>query len=90
MTVYRIQHVPTGLFYCPSREIKVVLEDDISNYRYIKSNLSKTGKTYLKKPTVKYLGDLYYTHLITSAKELGRYNTATRPVLESEWEIVEI
>lgn len=90
MTVYRIQHIPTGLFYCPSRQLKVKLADDDRVYRYLKSNLSKTGKTYLKKPTVKHLGRTYYTHLITSSKELSRYNTAIRPVLNSEWQIVEI
>lgn len=35
MEVYRMKHIPTGLFYTPSRG---------------SGNLSKTGKFYVKKP----------------------------------------
>lgn len=94
--VYRIQHVPTGMYFCPSREIKVKLADDHGYYatagRYIKSNLSKQGKTYLRRPTLKQIGSHYYTHLITSRAQLnnGLANYCMLPVLEHEWVIEEI
>ncbi len=95
-TVYRIKHIPTGMYFCPSREVKVKLTDDSPYHeksgRYIKSNLSKTGKSYLKKPTIKQIGGHYYTHLITSTKQLsnGIGNYAMLPVLPEEWMIEEI
>ena len=90
--VWRIRHIPSGLYYCPSRSIKVRLEGDSSVFptgRYIKSNLSATGKTYLKKPNLRFLGDCYYTHLISSVNELnqGVGNYCLRPVIEAEWSI---
>lgn len=46
MVVYKIIHRPTGLFYTPSRRIKI-------NGTYKKSNLSKKGKIYFYKPSEK-------------------------------------
>lgn len=40
MTIYKILHVPTGLYYKP-----------ISNMS--RSNLSKRGKLYIKEPEIK-------------------------------------
>ena len=40
MRLYRIKHKPTGLFYCPVR-----------GFGSRKTNLSKNGKVYTKKPT---------------------------------------
>lgn len=94
-TVYRIRHVPTGMYFCPSREIRVKLSDMPSYYGggvlYVKSNLSKAGKTYLKRPTIRQIGKYYYTHLISSFKEIHRSNNyCMLPVLENEWVIEEI
>lgn len=95
-TVYRIKHIPTGMYFCPSREIKVKLVDDHGYHaqagRYIKSNLSKEGKTYLRRPTLKQIGSHYYTHLITSVQQLnqGVGNYCLLPTLENEWTIEEI
>ena len=94
-TVYRMRHVPTGLYFCPSREVKVRLSDGSiyqQNGVYIKSNLSKTGKTYIKRPSLKNVGTHYYTHLIISARQLsnGLGNYAMLPVLQDEWMIEEI
>jgi hypothetical protein len=83
------------MYFCPSREIKIKLADG-SPYQqggfYIKSNLSAKGKSYLRKPSLGYLGDGYYTHLITSVAELDSRssNHALRPVLADEWTIEEI
>lgn len=97
-TVYRIKHIPTGLYFCPSRKIKVKLSDvpswSISSgaHVYVKSNLSKTGKSYLRKPSVKSMvGTRYYTHLITSYSQLGTYNKGLLlPVLDHEWMVEEV
>lgn len=89
-TVYRILHVPSGMYFCPSREVRVKLADG-SVYQqvgvYVKSNLSKTGKAYVKKPSMSYVGRSYYTHLITSVKQLNGRNYCLLPVMESEWQI---
>lgn len=92
-SIYRIKHLPTGMYFCPSREVKVKLSDDFGYYetagRRIKSNLSKTGKAYVRKPTLRQIGSHYYTHLITSAKQL-RGNYCVLPVIECEWLIEEV
>ena len=94
-TLYRILHVPTGMFFCPSREVRVKLPDG-NGYQqagcYVKSNLSKTGKAYVKKPSLTYVGSNYYTHLITSVKQLNSHGVTAcmLPVLESEWQIQEL
>lgn len=88
--IYRLKHLPTGLYFCPSREIQVKLLGDDRKVRYVKSNLSKTGKAYLKKPTLAYVGQAYYTHLIESAKELTRNGNVVRPFIPSEWIIEEV
>lgn len=66
--VQRIKHIPTGLYFCPSREIKVTVndKDNVSKSFYCKSNLSKTGKFY-KNATFKYVSGGMYNHL--DAKE---------------------
>ncbi len=93
-TVYRIRHKPTGMYFCPSREIKVKLEGDSTwraNGRYIKSNLSKTGKAYVRRPTIKQIGGYYYTHVdVTHVDDLdhgvtGEYRMLR--VVPEEWEI---
>lgn len=94
-TVYRILHVPTGLFFCPSREVRVKLSGGRICQQadwYVKSNLSKTGKAYVKKPSLTYVGRNYYTHLITSVNQLNAYGVVAcvLPVLESEWQIQEL
>lgn len=95
-SIYRIKHLPTGMYFCPSREVKVRLDDDIGYHasagRYVKSNLSKTGKAYVRKPTLRQIGSYYYTHLITSIKQLknGLVKSCSLPVIESEWSIEEI
>lgn len=88
MKCYRIRHKPTGLYFCPSREIKCKLGN------YVKSNLSARGKIYHSKPSLKWLdkGGIYsHIHI----KEVEGY-TGTRgknvllPFFEFEWEIEEV
>lgn len=93
--VYRILHKPTGMYFCPSREIQVKLSDIPSYYGgdglYVKSNLSKTGKTYLKRPSIKQIGKSYYTHLFSSAKDMAPgCHYRVLPVVADEWAVEEI
>lgn len=85
MKFYKIKHKPTGLFFKPSRYGS-------------KSNLSKKGKVYNRRPTLRYLGEVYY-HPYDGPRpdwsDQSRLATARRqgyeprPVVENEWEIVE-
>ena len=43
MTVYRIKHIPTGMYYAPTRQTT-------RNGSRLKTNLNKNGKLYLKCP----------------------------------------
>jgi hypothetical protein len=87
---YKIRHIPSGLFFKPSRH-------------HSKTNLSKKGKIYGRKPTLKYLGKLYHhpisdeefkaklVNLSPNAPWYHRVNTGyeSRHVIQAEWEIVE-
>jgi hypothetical protein len=92
MIAYRILHKPTGLFYCPSREIKVKIQgyDGKITERHVKSNLSKTGKAYVRRPTIKHIGGSIYTHLVTQEAQLSTRNYCLIPVATEHWEIVEV
>ena len=49
-TLYRIKHIPTGLFYAPVT----------GRFTKYKTNLKKTGKVYHKKPTLKHISHGYW------------------------------
>lgn len=72
---YKIKHLPTGLYFRPSR------------YRN-NSNLSKKGKVYQQKPNLAWLKYGYYHP--DDVKNSYSRPRHTRPYIESEWEIVEI
>lgn len=80
MNFWKIRHKPSGLFFKPSKH-------------RAKHNLSKDGKTYSKKPTLKNVGsgyvhpDDYKAWKAGTLKSNGRYEP-TRPYIASEWEIV--
>jgi hypothetical protein len=93
--VYRILHVPTSMYFCPSREVRVKLADLPSYYGSgtiaVKSNLSKTGKTYLKLPTIKQIGQRYYTHLFNSVTDMAPgTHYCVRAVVVDEWVVEEM
>jgi hypothetical protein len=67
---YKIRHRPTGMFYKPTTYNNP-------------SNLSKRGKVYHKRPTLKHLGDKY-----KYPGEAG-CDWGWRRVIEDEWEIVQ-
>lgn len=69
--VYRIKHLDSGLYYCPSRLV-------LSNKNTMcKSNLSKQGKVYTKRPCLDWVS-LIYSHLNPGVLIETKY---------SDWEI---
>lgn len=63
---HRIKHLPTGLFYRPSSEatIKGIRPADGQRRQtHTKTNLSKTGKVYNHRPTLKHVAGRIYNHV---------------------------
>lgn len=86
MKSFRIKHLPSGLYFIPSREIKIKLGSDT---HLVKSNLSIKGKIYLN-PSVKFIGDGIYTHLVSSVKELDKNGNKFISSSINDWIIEEI
>lgn len=79
MIFYKLKHIPTGLFFKPSKHRS-------------KWNLSKDGKTYNKKPSAKMCGvEKSYNHPITEKSARVRYweNFQIRRCTPDDWEVVE-
>jgi hypothetical protein len=62
MTLYRVRHIPSGLFYRACREASIKFG---SHQRYVKSNLTKNPKIYHSKPSIGMLSGTFYNHLVT-------------------------
>ena len=71
MELWRLKHIPTGLYFKPSKHRS-------------KSNLSKKGKVYTSKPTIKWCGRVYHHPDDMPRHSIG--HCPTRKVIESEWE----
>jgi hypothetical protein len=57
--LYKIKHIRTGLYYCPTRVVQSMDKiagtsylDKLPRKRRVKSNLSKKGKIYQTVPSV--------------------------------------
>jgi len=94
MKVYKLKHLPTGMYFIPSREIKITHPTDKNSYGYVKSNLSKVGKVYLKKPSFAYIKYGFYNPAII--RWIPRDGTGAYPInavfsqyIPSEWVIEE-
>jgi hypothetical protein len=74
MIFYKLRHIPTGLFFKPSKYGS-------------KSNLSKNGKVYSTKPSLKYVSNGYHHPL---KQKWPKANYEYRKYVEGDWEIVEI
>lgn len=96
MRAWRLKHIPSGMYYCPSRSVLstsvVDKEGKPSKLRYwVKSNLSKKGKAYLSKPTLKWLQHGFYDPrvcIVAHRYMTNRHNVA--PLVESDWLLEEI
>lgn len=89
--MYRMKHKPSGMYFCPSRELKV---RDGENWGYVKSNLSKDGKIYPRNPSFGYIGKTFYDHSQITWSNTGWKILSPRnllmPFRSQEWEIEEI
>lgn len=91
MTAYRMKHVPSGLYYCPSRDVRAKVEGAAASYQLnVKTNLSKRGKVYLSRPTFKWIGDSFYDHRIPRRVTDTRYGGKTSPFIPSDWIVEEV
>lgn len=92
---YRIRHVPSGLYYCPTRQVRIQVPDGTPEQQQgmsVASNLSTDGKVYLRKPSLSYVGTYYSSHLVTSVKQFAHsWPLCYRlPVQEDEWQIEQV
>lgn len=72
LLLFRIKHKSTGLYFCPSRSISVKTED--GRREWVKSNLSKKGKVYIKYPSLKWCESIYdHTQLLETLPAWGSY-----------------
>jgi len=70
---WRLKHIPTGLYFKPSKHRS-------------KSNLSKKGKVYTTRPTIKWSGRKYY-----HPDDVPKHGDCpTRDVIDSEWEVEKV
>jgi len=69
MKFYRVKHVPTGLYYCPSRNVRVTNNE--GRRVGVRSNLSKKGKVYDKDPRSHISSIQDHTNLKTTSKWPG-------------------
>lgn len=94
MPAYRMKHIPSGLYYCPSRVMRTVVTDSSGNptkrIRWGKSNLSKKGKAYLSKPSFKWIGGNFYDHRIPRTIFDTRRKDKTSPFIPADWIIEEV
>jgi hypothetical protein len=65
MSVYRIKHKATGLYYCRSRDVRIDYTDSTGRkqWRYTKSNLSSKGKLYPAIPSSAWYTGNIYNHI---------------------------
>jgi hypothetical protein len=83
--MYRIKHVPSGRYFIPSRHII----DPAKAYNHVKSNLSKTGKVYHRKPTMP-KGTIYDTSKPKRTDARYSEESYLYPVVATEWVLEEI
>lgn len=90
MRCYKLRHIPTGLYFIPSRQVSVRLKDKNGevHHHWVKSNLSKKGKVYAQRPTLKWLGNIFYNHIGEWESEFSGLPFAKKNVVKhEEWDI---
>jgi len=99
MKCYRFKHIPTGMYWRPSRDVRKKVKPKKGEMvcMMVKSNLSKTGKIYASKPSWDWIKHGFYNHLIVikMLESGGPYNsyyltTHVSPFIQSEWELEEL
>lgn len=75
MKLYKLLHIPTGLYLGPAKWMKSLINDD----DFVRSNLSKQGKVYQTKPTATQINSWFcgdeaiYSHLVKGRKKIPVY-----------------
>jgi len=96
MKCYRFKHIPTGMYWCPSRTLrkKIKPKEGETVWLMVKTNLSKKGKIYADLPSWRWLKYGIYNHLIPmnmieSGGPFRHYYTTNHhiPFVQSEWEL---
>ena len=75
-TFFKLRHIPSGLFYKPSKHGS-------------KSNLSKDGKVYQKKPPKVGFDGTWAPNPDRKPGEYGKPECVLVPCRREDWEIVE-
>lgn len=97
MKVYRIKHLPTGLYFKPSSEVWVKVGGDHSVH--VKTNLSKKGKVYTQLPSESWFTNGIYNHLAQQKRFKGitdvfsisyRERNRIYPAPREDWQIEEV
>lgn len=89
MIFYRLQHIPTRLYFCLSKKFK----DKSVRFGYLTTNLSKTGKLYESKPTIKQMIRWLSSACDLEGKRIinkSGYNSITEEDILKIWKIVEV
>ena len=90
-TVWRIKHIPTGFYFMPSRSVRPQFADGVPmNQRHtmtVKSNLGKSGKTYLRRPSLRYVGNSFYSHFIEPGDRVTVHRDKVVPFSEADWTV---
>lgn len=92
--MYRLKHVPTGLYFVPVR-FKVI-KDSRGYSHSVKSNFSEKGKIYNQKPCFEWLKHGLYSHFHVKWNWSHTYNYEIPernnliPYNVDEWVIEEI
>lgn len=90
--MWRIKHIPTGMYYTPVRETTV------DGWR-VKTNLNKNGKVYHAKPSVKAsCSHGFNNHLVVKRKPYAALdghtahycNSTYQEYVPADWRIEEI
>jgi hypothetical protein len=81
------------MFFIPSRMIRV--SSPKFPVAWTKSNLSKTGKLYPRRPSLSYLGKSFHDHRLfvkddSPTANPYNYNAYLAPVLDGDWLIEEV
>lgn len=90
MKCYRAKHIPSGLYFMPSRHIIAKVEGVSCR---VKSNLSSTGKVYTGSPPAFAWHEEIYNHLratIDTSMGYKRLKTCLEKTTPADWLIEEV
>jgi len=87
MVCYRLKHIPSGLYFCPSRTIQMMIN---GKKYYPKSNLGKKGKVYTNKPSLQWVEHGFYNHLNFTPEEWYHSGSKLSSYVNTDWRIEEV